>query len=263
VQDDKPPAENTRSHGDRGQSSRKRVCLLTGAGGRLGCAFIASCRTKYEIVAVYRSHIPLAPSQFQQLIDPLSPTALLADNENPIYTVQADLCEDTDRRRVVEVALARFGTIDVIINAAATSTWGPIIGSSRVLDSAERQYLLNVVVPLQLTARVATQTWRNTPDENARRRRHVVNISSIGGRRLITGSGQGVYSATKAALNHLSRHMAFEFGGINVRVNAVAPCAFPRVVTTGSVIEAITTLDDSDKSGVVREVLPEGFIDYS
>ena len=120
-----------------------------------------------------------------------SVSSALQGNESPIYIVQADLCNDADRRRVVEVALARFERIDVIINAAATSTWGPIIGSSRVLDSAESQFWLNVVVPLQLAAQVANQAWRHTPDENAIRRRHVLNISSIGGRRLITSRDLG------------------------------------------------------------------------
>jgi NAD(P)-dependent dehydrogenase (short-subunit alcohol dehydrogenase family) len=48
----------------------------------------------------------------------------------------------------------------------------------------------------------------------------IVNIASIGG--LATEPGIGWYNATKAALIHLTRQLAFELGP-DVRVNAVAP----------------------------------------
>src|SRR4051812_48886793 len=96
----------------------KRVCLLTGAGGQLGTAFCKLLAHRYQIVAAYRSRPPDVPSQLHQLVDPIDPAARIPENEHPVYAVRADLEDDRDVDRLVEVALARFDRVDVLINAA-------------------------------------------------------------------------------------------------------------------------------------------------
>ncbi len=100
----------------------KRVCLLTGASGRLGTAFCRRNASRYDIVAVYHSRFPQLVSQCSSLADPLAPEAESGENEHPVFTVQADLTRDDDIARLVEVALARFGRIDLLVNCAACST---------------------------------------------------------------------------------------------------------------------------------------------
>jgi NAD(P)-dependent dehydrogenase (short-subunit alcohol dehydrogenase family) len=229
----------------------RRTLLLTGASGRLGTAFCARHADRYDIVAVHRDTPLRGPTQDQRYVDPLHPERELLANRYPVYAVQADLTNDHDVRRVVEIALARLGHVDVLVNAAANSEWGPLLGGRRVLDSLERQFRLNVRLPLLLATELADASWRHESDANHLHGRHVINVSSIAGNRLFLGSGQSVYAASKAALNQLTRHMADEFSAIGVRVNAVAPNSFPRVVGTDYVADCIAELDAGHDSGRV------------
>jgi len=76
--------------------------------------------------------------------------------------------------------------------------------------------------------------------------------------RIYSGSGQSVYSASKAALNFLTWHMAEEFRAFGVRVNATAPDAFPRLISTDSVADSIVRLEAGTLSGKVLVLNKEG-----
>jgi NAD(P)-dependent dehydrogenase (short-subunit alcohol dehydrogenase family) len=227
----------------------KRVCLITGAGGTLGNAFCQRYREKYDIVAVCRRRVPEVPSQLQEYRDPLASTAMRSDGQDPVFVIHADLTEPASLLRIAELTLARFGRIDLLVNAAVHSLWAPIMDGERLVDSAELQFQMNVVVPLRLSALVARLFWRDRHEENISHRRHVVNVSSTAGLYIYKDSGQTVYSASKAALNYATLHMANEFRSFGVRANVVAPNSFPRLVRTEAVADAIVRLDDDEMTG--------------
>jgi NAD(P)-dependent dehydrogenase (short-subunit alcohol dehydrogenase family) len=224
--------------------SGKRVCLFTGASGRLGTAFCSSSANEYDIVAVYRRRPP-AWTQTKE-------------NFHPILTVQADLTIASDQRRVVEIVLARFGRIDLLVNSAVHSVWASMLETNRSIDSASAQFQLNVIVPLQLSVLCARNFWRDRKIENLEENRNIINVSSIAGSRVYPKLGQGVYAASKAALDQLSRHMADEFSAIGVRVNALAPNSFPRILSTPAVIQSLKKLDQGTMTGRVLIVDRQG-----
>ena len=86
--------------------------------------------------------------------------------------------------------------------------------------------------------------------------RNIVNVSSTSGAYVF--AGQGGYSASKAALNMLTCHMADEFAAIGIRVNAVAPDTFPQRVSTESVCDAIARVDQQPISGRLLLLEAEG-----
>ncbi|HKQ99953.1 MAG TPA: SDR family oxidoreductase [Pyrinomonadaceae bacterium] len=236
----------------------KKVCLLTGASGKLGTAFCRLHADKYHIVGVYRRRHPDVASQLQSFVNPLSPEKTLEENEHPIYAVQAELTDDRELERVVELALARYDRIDLLVNAAVHSVWSPILDSPRLLESAGTQFNTNVIIPLKLAALVARMFWRDREEENLKFNRNVVNVSSMAGVRVYRGVGQSVYSASKAALNQLTYHLADEFKAFGVRVNATAPNAFPRIVSTESVAQTIVRLDSGLLSGKILVLDSDG-----
>jgi NAD(P)-dependent dehydrogenase (short-subunit alcohol dehydrogenase family) len=61
--------------------------------------------------------------------------------------------------------------------------------------------------------------------------------------------GQAVYSATKAALNFVTYHLASELWHIGIRVNAIAPNTFPGLVPTDRVVKEIMAFDASEETG--------------
>lgn len=237
----------------------KRVCLLTGAGGRLGSAFCECYADKYDIVAVYRGRHPDVPSQLQKLVDPLEPSGRVAANDDAVFAVQADLLEAGQARRVVELALARFNRVDLLVNAAAdVAFYGSLVDVERLMPAFRSQLELNALAPVRLAAELYRQSWRHSPDENRALRRHVLNVSSTSGLRIYGGYGQGMYSASKAALNYLTCHMAEEYAAFGVRANAIAPASFPAAVPTERVLEVMVRMDEGEENGQVLELDAEG-----
>lgn len=227
--------------------------LLTGAGGLLGDTFCRRYAHRYDIVAVCRERVPGVPSQHESFLDPLDPSAEVPDNAARVFTVRADLTAPGQVDRVVELALARHGRIDVLVNNAGHQQHHPhgmVDGDAALLD-LERHLAVNVSVPLHLAVRVAQHFWRDRAAENRAAGRHVVNISSLAGSRVFPGQGQGPYAASKAALNQLTRHLADEFDAFGVRVNALAPNSFPGRLPTEDVADAIVRLDSESITGRV------------
>jgi NAD(P)-dependent dehydrogenase (short-subunit alcohol dehydrogenase family) len=225
----------------------RRVCLLTGAGGTFGTEFCRRYGSRYAIAAVHRRRVPDVPTQHVRHVDPLDPGAPADDGA--VFAIRSDLLLDGEVERVVELALARFGRVDVLVNAAVHSIWGSLVDGDAVLRSAEEQFKVNVLLPLRLASELVERHWRDRAAENRARRRHVVNLSSLAGIYVFPGQGQSVYGASKAALNLLSSHMAGELARIGVRVNALAPDAFPGIVATEDVADAVVDLDDGDATG--------------
>lgn len=236
----------------------RRVCLLTGASGALGTAFCRAYSARYAIVAVYHRCLPRFPSQYLSYIDPLRVRASLPANENRVWAVQADLREADAAARVVEVALSRYGRVDLLVNAAASAHWGGLLDDPQVVESWQEQADLHVGAPMRLTQELCRASWRNRPDDNRRWRRHIVNISSTAGVFVYPGQGQSAYAASKAAVNQLTLHLAEELSVIGVRANAVVPNAFPGVVATEEVARAVADLDDSGASGELVVVDADG-----
>ena len=230
----------------------KRVCVFTGASGRLGTDFIKRYRQDYDIVAVYHSRVPEGISQERWMVDPLDPEADIPENHDAVFAVSADLVSDSEIRRVAELALARFGRVDLLVNGAVAFARQPIVGSGRLAGDFDHQFRLNVRAPLILSVTLADMFWRSRTSENVKLNRHIVNVASIGGVRFYPGNGLSVYSASKAALVQLSRHMASEFAEFGIRVNVLAPSRFPGLIPTSQVSACLRELDQGqDKSRVV------------
>lgn len=229
------------------------MCLLTGAGGRLGSAFCAAHSGEYDIVAVCRARLPAAPSQFESFVDPLQPQAESDENAGQVYVVWADLEQAGQLERVVDIALARFGRIDLLVNNAAYWRMHQpgLLDCDGTMADFDRHFAVNVALPARLSARVASEFWKHRAQENRADNRNIVNVSSLSGSAVFAGQGQAVYAASKAALNQLTRHLGAEFDAIGVRANALAPNSFPDIVATERVVDAIVRLDRESVTGRV------------
>lgn len=236
----------------------KRVCLLTGASGKLGSAFCRLYAAEYHIAAVYRNNAPEQTAQNQSYVDPLRPAVRLPENEHPLFSIRADLESDAEISRVAELVLARFDRIDVVVNAAVQYAFGRIVDSSRFLNSLESQFNINAMVPLKLAAKVASNFWRDRDLENRRMNRNVINVSSVSGLNVMPRLGHSAYGAAKAALNRFTLYMAKEFQEFGVRANVCAPTSFPQIVSTESVVRSVRRLDEGRMTGKILVIGKEG-----
>ena len=225
--------------------------MVTGAGGTLGNAFCNAHARDYEIVAVYRQRRPACLMDGEAVVDPLNPDDAALAMRPSIFGVCADLTDPGDLERIVELTLARFGGLDLLVNAAVHSRWGGLLEVDSIAREAQAQFDVNVIAPLRLSTLFARAFWRDQPRRNRARNRNIVNLSSAAGRIVFAGSGQSVYAASKAALDMLTRHMANEFAAFDVRVNALSPDAFPGIVSVDDVVRGIVELDRSETTGAI------------
>ncbi|HCB37572.1 MAG TPA: 3-oxoacyl-ACP reductase [Acidimicrobiaceae bacterium] len=114
--------------------------------------------------------------------------------------------------KVVAATIDRFGSVDVLVNNAATNPWaGPMVDCD--MARLDKTYEVNLRAPLQWT-QTAWQQWMREHGGS------VVNIASVGGHH--TSEALGVYCMFKDALMHMTRQLAAELGP-KVRVNCIAP----------------------------------------
>jgi NAD(P)-dependent dehydrogenase (short-subunit alcohol dehydrogenase family) len=132
-----------------------------------------------------------------------------------VLAVLADVSDAADVERFAATALERFGGVDVLVNNAAELGPLPLPQLTDAPSSALEHVLrANVLGPLRLTqAVIGGMLLRN--------RGLIVNISTDAA--LIGFAGLGLYSASKAALDALTRSWAAELQHTAVRVISVDP----------------------------------------
>jgi NAD(P)-dependent dehydrogenase (short-subunit alcohol dehydrogenase family) len=224
------------------------VVMITGAAGTLGTALSRRWADTYDIVAVCHRRAPKIATDRRSFLDPLDPGADLPENAHPAFEIHADLTEAEEIERVVDLALARFGRIDVLVNAVGHHTRGGLLRGAS-LDSAATAFKINALVPIEMAVQITRRFWRHHDRDNAAANRVVVNVSASAAVDVADDSIGTVSAATKAALNILSSHLADELSAFKVRLNTVAPAPFPSVVTLDRLVSGITALIDGDDTG--------------
>jgi NAD(P)-dependent dehydrogenase (short-subunit alcohol dehydrogenase family) len=233
----------------------KRLCVITGASGVLGTAFISRYREQFQIVAIHHKHELAFATQNQTFLDPLDPSRSLKQNDERVFAIRADLSSEQAVERVCSAVIDQFRRIDILINAAVVRRCSRLLGPSALAD-AELVMRVNLLAPMRLAIGFAKHFWRSCVEENVLLRRNIVNVSSTTGVYVYPDLGQCVYASSKAALNHATYHLASELWDIGVRANVVAPNTFSSRVPIEKVLDQIVAFDLSDDTG--RLVIVDG-----
>jgi NAD(P)-dependent dehydrogenase (short-subunit alcohol dehydrogenase family) len=214
-----------------------QVWFVTGASSGLGEAFARrAVALGHCVVAVARSAEPL------DRLRAMAPARVLA--------YPADLTRPGAPAAAVEAAIARFGRIDVLINAAGAGMIGAI---EETPEAALRSLLeLNFYAPVAVV-RAAL------PHLRAQRSGTVVNVSSYLGQ--LSAPGVGAYAASKFALEGMSEALAAEVAPFGVRVLIVEPGGF-RTNITGPSFRVMPTAEPyratlQPLKDVIRELAAE------
>jgi NAD(P)-dependent dehydrogenase (short-subunit alcohol dehydrogenase family) len=126
--------------------------------------------------------------------------------------VMADVRDPDEVERVVDVAVERFGRVDVVVNNAGGAP--PAEAATASPRFSEAVLRLNLLGPLHLAQR-ANAVMQEQPAGGV-----IVNIGSISGMR--PSPGAAAYGAAKAGLINLTQTLAMEWAP-KVRVNCVTP----------------------------------------
>ena len=201
--------------------TKDAVWLITGCSKGLGRALAKQALAAgYRVVATARRTADIAD--------------LVAMHGNAALAVELDVTATDQIDAAVVAAEARFGGIDVLVNNAG---YGYLAAIEEGEDADVRAlFETDLFGPVNLVKAVL-------PGMRARRRGHIVNVSSIGG--LVTYPGVGYYHMVKFSIEAMSDTLAKELAPLGIGVTVVAPGAF-RTDFRGpaSIKQSVTRIDD-------------------
>jgi NAD(P)-dependent dehydrogenase (short-subunit alcohol dehydrogenase family) len=170
-----------------------RTWLVTGASSGFGRAIVeAALAAGDSVVATARNPAGLAPHERMRAVG----------------------LDVTDPAQVT-AAVEQAGPVDVLVNNAGHG----LIGAAEELTDAQ----LRAVLETNLWGAVA-MTRAVLPQMRARRRGHIVQMSSVGG--VVANPGHAAYGMSKFALEGFSEALAGEVAPLGIRVTLVEPGPF-------------------------------------
>ena len=178
-----------------------KTAVVTGGGQGIGLACV-------EALAEAGARVVIADR------DTKVADAARAELKKKGYDTDVVAMDVTDSRRVTEVA-DQLGKVDILVNNAG------IARSETPAEATTDEHWLNVIdVNLNGTFWCCRAFGRHMLETKAGT---IVNVGSMSGFIVNKPQEQCYYNASKAAVHHLTKSLAAEWGARGVRVNAVAP----------------------------------------
>ncbi|XP_014205547.1 uncharacterized protein LOC106637320 [Copidosoma floridanum] len=180
-------------------SFANKVVLITGASSGIGAA-----------TAIHLSQLGALLSIHGRNKENLQKVADQCKDPKP-FIVTGEITNESDVKEILESTVKKYGKLDVLVNNAGTLESGGIENTS--LEQYDRVFNINVRSIYHLTM-LAVPHLINTKG-------NIVNVSSVTGLRAFPGVLS--YCMSKSAIDQLTRCVALELAGKQVRVNAVNP----------------------------------------
>jgi 3-oxoacyl-[acyl-carrier protein] reductase len=179
-----------------------KVAVVTGASKGIGASIAAHLADEGAAVVVNYASSRLGADRV---------VAEIKAKGGKAVAVQADLSKPEDVRRLFDETKKAFGRLDVLINNAGVYEFAPL--EQVTVEHYRKQFDLNVL-GLLLASQEAAKLFG--PDGGS-----IVNVSSVVSRSAPPGTS--VYSATKGAVDAITRSLSQELGPRRVRVNSINP----------------------------------------
>jgi NAD(P)-dependent dehydrogenase (short-subunit alcohol dehydrogenase family) len=167
-----------------------------------------------------------------------------------VHAIPADVSDEDACRALVDTVAAQEDRLHILVNNAG-ATWGAAFDEFPPA-AFDKVLTLNVKAPFLLTQLARPLLEAAAVDDNPAR---VINIGSIDGL-TVPRLGTYSYSASKAAIHHLTRHLAMELAP-TILVNAIAPGPFPSkmmAATLDAVGEQIVAATPVKRVGQTEDV---------
>lgn len=177
-----------------------RTFLITGVASGLGRAFAAAALADgHRVIGTVRR----------------AADAHVFGTSERAFPLLLDVTDYAAIPEAVHAAERAVGPVDVLVNNAGYGHEGILEESS--IDDLQRQFAANVFGPVAMIKAVL-------PGMRARRRGHIVNVTSMGG--FITMPGIAFYCGSKFALEGISESLGKEVAPFGIHVTALAPGQF-------------------------------------
>jgi meso-butanediol dehydrogenase/(S,S)-butanediol dehydrogenase/diacetyl reductase len=205
------------------EPEQRRVVAITGAGGALGTA------VSRQLAGEPLTDLVLSDVSKSSLDETVTG---LPETDGAVETAIADVSDIAQVESVIELAVARFGRLDVLIsNAGVLSPNGRI--HNLKTEDWERAFRINVLGAVN-GIRAAVPVMRR------QRSGSIVLTASVSG--LTAWSHAAPYCATKAAVIQLAKVAAVEYARDGIRVNCVCPGTFRSAIHDDLPPDALDTI---------------------
>lgn len=182
---------------------KDKVAIITGSTSGMGRATaILFAREGAKVVVTGRNE-----KRAKMVVDQIK-----AEGNEATYII-VDMLNTADLRKIVDLAVEKYGTVDILYNNAGLLSITPI--SELSLQEWDDVMRVNVTAPLYLSQLVA-------PIMKEKGKGVIINTGSVAGAH--ARHGLAAYVTSKHALSGLTKSMAFEYGP-QIRVNAILPGA--------------------------------------
>lgn len=191
---------------------RGQTAIVTGASSGLGVTFA-------EALAELGANLVIAARRYEKLAEVAE--NLAAKHKVKVLPVQTDVSQEPQVLSMVDAAVKRFGSLEILVNNAGVATMSPSVGMS----TEEWRKVIDInLTGVFLCSRVAAREMMK------RKYGKIINVASIYG---AVGDifPAAPYYASKAAVINLTRAFAIEWAPFRINVNAIAPGFFPSEMT--------------------------------
>ncbi|MBX4871653.1 MULTISPECIES: SDR family NAD(P)-dependent oxidoreductase [Rhizobium] len=177
-----------------------KTVVITGASQGIGAGLVKTFLDKgWNVVATSRR---------------ISQTTLF-DRAGRLELIDGDVSDPETAERVALTALEQFGSIDVLVNNAGIFLTKPFLDYT--IEDLRRLSATNVEGFLHFTKQAVRQMLRQKAGGS------IITITSSLTDHPIAGVNASLAMITKGGLNAITKSLALEFAGDNIRVNAVSP----------------------------------------
>jgi len=187
-----------------GNNIQGKVVVITGASSGLGEATARLLSAEGAIVVLGARRV----ERLKSLADELNAKGGKA------LAVIADVTDHEQVKKLVDIAVQKFGRIDVMINNAGLMPQSPL--ERLKLDEWDRMIDVNIKGVLYGIAAAL-------PYMKQQKSGHIINVSSVAGHKIRPGAT--VYAATKFAVRALSEGLRQEVKPYNIRTTVISPGA--------------------------------------
>lgn len=181
----------------------KKVAIVTGASKGIG-------RGIAKILA--KNNIQVVANYFKSEEEAESLKTELDEEGIVIDIVKADVSKKDEAKRLVQFALEKYKTIDILINNAGISEYK--LFTEETDEDWDRIINTNLYSAFIMSQEVL-------PAMINQKEGCIINISSVWG--IVGASMEVLYSISKAGMDGLTKALAKELGPSNIRVNSIAP----------------------------------------
>lgn len=183
-----------------------KTAIVTGGANGIGKA---SC----EMLAAFGANVVVSDYNLE---DAKKTAKEISDNGGETIAIDCDVTKDEALVNLVDKTVEKFGSIEILVNNVGGGGAGKESPYDIEVEQFKKVFEMNVFSMWRLCQLVA-------PHMEKAGYGSIINMSSMAS--INKSPAISAYASSKAAINHMTRNLAFDYGPANIRVNAIGPGA--------------------------------------